>query len=226
MLVRPTRLEVAGFALSFAIAGVLLAGYPVAGGATYASLAAPDGAAVRVNGAIRVLDRTALLGVHRATIAYALGEVDRLPDAPGTSVPLFDPDERSHMADVRSVFAGVRAVLAAALIVLAWRLVRGLRAGPRHLARLARDGAIGAAVLVGAVGVLAAVAFEPLFMAFHLVFFPQGNFLFDPATSNLLAIYPEPYWYGATLRVGLAFVVLAAGVAAGGSVALRRLGDR
>jgi len=131
--VRPSRLDVAGFALSFALSGVLLAVYLVAGEATYASLAAPDGAAVRVNGAIRVLDRTALLGVHRATIAYALGEVDRLPDAPGTSVPLFDPDERSHMADVRGVFAGVRAVLAAALIVLAWRLVRGLRGGPVDL---------------------------------------------------------------------------------------------
>ena len=223
---RPSRPAVAGFALSFALSGVLLAVYLFAGEATYASLAAPDGAAFRVNGAIRVLDRTALLAVHRATLAYVLGEADRLPDAPGTSVPLFDPAERSHLADVRDVFAGVRAVLVAALIALAWRLVRGLRAGPRHLARLARDGAIGAAVLVGAVGVLAAVAFEPLFMAFHLVFFPQGNFLFDPATSNMLAVYPEPYWYGVTLRVGLAFVALAVAVAAAGSVALRRLGDR
>jgi len=224
--VRPSRLEVAGFALSFALAGVLLVVYLLAGEATYASLAAPTGAAVRVNGVVRILDRTALVEVHRATLAYVLGDADRLPDAPGTSVSLFDPDERSHMADVRGVFAGLRAVLAAALIVLVWRLVRGLRAGSGYLARLARDGAIGAAVLVGVVGVLAAVAFEPLFMAFHLVFFPQGNFLFDPATSNLLAVYPEPYWYGVTLRVGGAFVALAAAVAAGSSVALRRPGDR
>jgi len=222
---RPSRLEVAGFALSFALAGVLLSVYLVAGEATYASLAAPTGAAVRLNGAIRVLERSALLTVHRETLGYVLGEADRLPDAPGTGLPLFDPDERSHLADVRDVFAGVRAVLVAALVVLAWRLVRGLRAGTRHLARLARDGAIGAAVLVGVVGVAAAVAFEPLFMAFHLVFFPQGNFLFDPATSNLLAVYPEPYWYGVTLRLGFAFVAFAAAVAVGGSVALRRLGD-
>ncbi len=126
---RRSRLEAAGFALSFALAGVLLTVYPVAGEATYASLTAPAGAAVRVNGAIRVLDRSALLEVHRTTLAYVFGDADRLPDAPGTSVPLFDPDERSHMADVRAVFAGVRAVLAVALIVLCWRLVRGLRAG-------------------------------------------------------------------------------------------------
>ena len=121
------------------------------------------------------------MAVHRATLAYVLAEVDRLPDAPGTGVPLFDPDERRHLADVRDVFGGVRAVLAVALIVLAWRLVRGLRAGTGHLARLARDGALGAALLVGLVRAVAALPFEP--PAGLPPFFRRAT-LFYPATST------------------------------------------
>ena len=60
--------------------------------------------------------------------------------------------------------------------------------------------------------IVAAVAFEPMFLAFHYVFFPQGNFLFGPG-SNLIRLYPEAYWYAVTLRVGVAFVVMTAVVA-------------
>jgi uncharacterized membrane protein len=71
------------------------------------------------------------------------------------------------------------------------------------------------------VGVAAALAFEPLFLAFHYVFFPQGNFLFDPATSNLLRLYPESYWYGVTVRIGAGFVAVALTLAGAAHLALR-----
>jgi hypothetical protein len=44
--------------------------------------------------------------------------------------------------------------------------------------------------------------------------------------SNLLALYPTAYWYGITLRIGLTFLALAAAVALGGHVALRRSSSR
>jgi uncharacterized membrane protein len=68
---------------------------------------------------------------------------------------------------------------------------------------------------------VATVAFEPLFLAFHYVFFPQGNFLFDPATSNLVRLYPDWYWEGISLRVGLSFVLLALVVAGVAHLRLR-----
>jgi uncharacterized membrane protein len=70
--------------------------------------------------------------------------------------------------------------------------------------------------------VAAAVAFDPLFLLFHDVFFPQGNFLFDPATSNLIRLYPEWYWQGITAGVGVSFIVVALLVAAAAHIALRR----
>ena len=85
-----------------------------------------------------------------------------------------------------------------------------------------RDGAVTAGVVVAALGVIAALAFEQVFLLFHEVFFPQGNFLFDPATSNLVRLYPDWYWQGITLRIGLSFIAVAAAVAVAASLGLRR----
>jgi uncharacterized membrane protein len=76
------------------------------------------------------------------------------------------------------------------------------------------------------VGIAAALAFEPLFLLFHRIFFPQGNFLFDPSTSNLIRLYPDWYWQGITALVAGSFI--AAGVAVAGTcaLALRRLRRR
>jgi uncharacterized membrane protein len=87
--------------------------------------------------------------------------------------------------------------------------------------RLVRDAAIAAGAGTAIVAAGAAVAFDPLFLLFHEVFFPQGNFLFGP-DSNLLVLYPEPYWYGVTLRIGLAFVALMAALATVMAATLRR----
>jgi len=86
---------------------------------------------------------------------------------------------------------------------------------------LIRDAGLAAAIGVAAIAIAAVVAFDPLFLVFHEVFFPQGNFLF-PANSNLLAMYPDPYWYGVTLRVGLTFVAAMAVVAITSAATLRR----
>ena len=125
------------------------------------------------------------------------------------------------MADVRNVFVGARiaAVVAAAvagvLLVVTWRRDR------REALLLVRDGTAAAAVAMALVGVLAAVAFDPLFLLFHEIFFPQGNFLFGP-DSNLIAMYPDAYWSGVVLRIGLALVIVTATIAIGATATLRR----
>ncbi|MHB8631297.1 MAG: lipoprotein intramolecular transacylase Lit, partial [Candidatus Limnocylindria bacterium] len=71
------------------------------------------------------------------------------------------------------------------------------------------------------VAIAAAVAFDPLFLLFHELFFPQGNFLFGPE-SNLIAMYPDAYWYGVTMRIAVTLVVAAAVIAVAATAALRR----
>jgi uncharacterized membrane protein len=117
------------------------------------------------------------------------------------------------------VFRGAEVLAILSLGVVAFRLRRA-HADGRAL-RLARDGAVLAVGLVAVVGVLAVVAFDQLFLLFHELFFPQGNFLFPP-DSNLIRLYPEWYWQGITAGVGVSFIAVALLAAGAAQIALRR----
>jgi len=125
------------------------------------------------------------------------------------------------MADVRRVFIGaeIAAVCGLAAIMILGRAVA--RRGSASVAALARDASVIAAAAVAVLGIAAAVAFDSLFLAFHELFFPQGNFLFPP-DSNLIAMYPDQYWYETTIRIGAAFVVAMAVIAIASAATLRR----
>jgi len=165
------------------------------------------------------LDLQALTGWHNAWFAYVTGDGDRPPISFGASI--FTVGEYAHMADVRNVFIGARIAAVAGAIIAALVILLASRRGRIAAVVLVRDAAIAASIGSAVVAVAAAVAFDPLFLLFHEIFFPQGNFLF-PADSNLLAMYPDPYWYGVTLRVGLTFVAAMAVVAITSAATLRR----
>ena len=162
---------------------------------------------------------TAVL-VHGQWSRYVTGGTAE-PPRPPLIPSLFTEDEYSHMADVRRVFEAAKFLVPVSLFVIVIRLQRARARSPREMWRLVRDGSLIAAALVVLVGLVAAFAFEPLFLAFHYVFFPQGNFLFDPATSNLIRLYPDWYWQGMSVRVGLSFVVVALGLALAAALRLR-----
>ena len=205
------RWEAALATLCLAVAGLVGLAIVWAQPGVYADIARQGGFDRAV---FRALDGTPsvvmtlprLVDLHGSWLAYVTGT----GAGPGgtTAVVFFTAAEWSHMRDVRAVFVAAEiAALAAAAILFV--LVARIRVrGPIAIARLVRSAALAAAIGVAALAGAAAVSFDALFLAFHEVFFPQGNFLFDPATSNLLALYPDAYWYGVTLRVGLSFVAL------------------
>ena len=121
--------------------------------------------------------------------------------------PLLDADERSHMTDVSRLvrlLAGVAvAALAAFGMSAAW-----LRREPARRGRimLVAAGSIGTAALL--LAIVFAVAFEPAFLAFHQLFFPPGTYLFEPG-SDLITLFPEPFWFDAALAAGTVIVLVA-----------------
>ena len=218
-MTRPPIWVVGLFAAAFAISAAFQAVYVFAGADTYRDLARGRGVVVFVlPDASLHADESSLVAFHERTLLYVL---DRAPE-PATCCggrPLFDESERAHLADVRQVFRAVNIVWTVAGLIVVALLLRARLRG--YFMRMVRDGALWSAGGMLVMGVVAAVALEPAFLAFHYVFFPQGNFLFDPATSNLLRLYPESYWYGVTLRVGAASVAVALGVAGAAHLALR-----
>lgn len=220
----PGKIETALFAVGFAMAALVLLALLWSGVGAYVDMARATGVAgatfyEHATGSNSVqLSLDELAEQHRAWSAYITGGRED-PPAAG---PLYTADEISHMADVRQVFDGAKILIPAGLFVMAIRLQRARARSAAAMFRLVRDGAVAAGIAVAAIGIIAALAFDQAFLLFHEVFFPQGNFLFDPATSNLVRLYPDWYWQGITFRIGLSFVAVAGAVAIAASVGLRR----
>ncbi len=112
--------------------------------------------------------------------------------------------EAAHLRDARSLLwiGIVLAVLSAGLIAAA--LIHRPKDARRWRA-VARGGA-GLAVGAVVVGVVGYFAFDTLFVLFHEVFFPGGNWEFPP-DSNMIRLYPYPFWELTALALGVLCVV-------------------
>ena len=220
------RVEVAIFAIAFVVFGLVALALVWSGDWAYSGLANVNGvkqtafffppqSALDGRGVDVPIDLSVVVSAwHHPWAAYVTGASSE-PPAQG----FFTADEYAHMADVRAVFRGAEYAAALALVVLFFRVQRARRRA--DVLRLVRAGSLIAAGIVAVIGVSAAVAFDPLFLLFHEVFFPQGNFLFAP-DSNLIRLYPEWYWQGITAGVGASFITVSLLVAGAAHIALRR----
>jgi len=121
--------------------------------------------------------------------------------------PLLDERERSHMRDVSLLvrILGAIVLLSAVIAGVTGAMLGGER---RRAGRIL----LVAGGLVGTIAILLAgtfaVAFEPAFVVFHEIFFPPGTWLFEEG-SNLITLFPQPFWFDAALAAG-ATIILAA----------------
>jgi integral membrane protein (TIGR01906 family) len=125
-------------------------------------------------------------------------------------VPALTAAERGHMQDVRGVFAAFYAAALAGLVALValWVGARGAVARRRFWRRVAGAGVvIAVVVLVG--GIAGVVLFDAAFTLFHQVFFPGGNWQFDPATARLVQLFPQAFWIESSIGVGAVVIALA-----------------
>ena len=221
------RIEVAIFAIALALFGLVALALVWSGDWAYAFLANINGVKqVTFSFPPRALGpgptdspvdlATVISAWHHPWAAYVTG-VSAEPALVTQGV--FTADEYAHMADVRAVFRGAEYAAALALFVMIFRVQRARRRG--GAVRLVRAGALTAAGIAVVIAIAAVVAFDPLFLLFHQVFFPQGNFLFSP-DSNLIRLYPEWYWQGITAGVGSSFIAVSLLVAGAAHTALRR----
>lgn len=122
--------------------------------------------------------------------------------------PILDAEERSHMADVGALVRVLAALEAGSIVVL---LIAGwlLRAQRALRGRLLVWAALAVGGVALALGVLFAVAFDTAFASFHALFFAEGTWTFGP-DSNLIRLFPEPFWFETSLLAGLSIVLGAA----------------
>ncbi len=122
----------------------------------------------------------------------------------------YDAAERGHLGDARTLL-GIFLV-AGGISIAGIGAVLGRRAASRGATWtvVSRAGLITAIVVIVA-GVISLVAFDSLFTLFHRVFFPAGNWSFDPATQRLVQLYPFTFWQIASAALGALVFLLGLG---------------
>ncbi len=147
----------------------------------------------------------------------------------GQSFTLFNQKEVAHLKDVKGliwldywVLLGTGAyVLVYAVVSLYW-LARECR---RRLATAVINGSGLTIGLILLLGLLALLDFDRFFLQFHLISFANDLWQLDPTKDYLIMLFPQGFWYDATLFCAvltLAMAAILAGVAGGYLLITRR----
>ena len=147
----------------------------------------------------------------------------------GVERNLFDTDEVAHMSDVKQLFLKTYRVQGASLLFILLMtgaaVARYRRRVYEPIALWLRRGSLIAAVAIVVIGVASLVAFDQVFLLFHYLGFPEGNFLFDTRTDYLVRVFPLRFWEEITFFIGLLTLIEAA-ILYGIGVAIPRVAER
>ncbi len=169
-------------------------------------------------GAVTRLDDRQLERVADAFVAYFQappGRMDVQVTIGGQQRPLFNEREIVHMEDVQALiqlFLRLQIITAGVVLArLAFMLL--VERSPRAMGLEMLWSAGLVVVLVLLVGVLSFVDFTELWTRFHQVAFRNDLWLLDPRTDYLIMLFPEPFWFTATLRMATGTALMTAAVA-------------
>ena len=164
------------------------------------------------------LDDAQLGRIADAFVAYfqaPRGQIQMQVTAFGQPRPLFNDREVAHMEDVQALiqfFLRMQLIAAAVVVVrLAFAIVVDRSAVP-----LGRDMLWSTGLMVGLVilvGVLSLLDFDALWTRFHQVAFRNDLWQLDPNSDYLIMLFPEPFWFAATIRMGTSVALQTALVA-------------
>ncbi len=140
----------------------------------------------------------------------------------GLERELYNEREVHHMRDVKGLVQGTYfvAIVTAVYLLLVTAAGYYQRRGEFNpeLGRLAMRGGLSTLAIVAVVGLFALVGFDSLFLLFHQISFANDLWQLDPRTDYLLIMFPQGFWFDATMRVALTTIlgaVLAAGTGGG-----------
>jgi integral membrane protein (TIGR01906 family) len=171
------------------------------------------------------LDDPQLQRIADAFVAYFQGppgQIQMQVTAFGQSRPLFNAKEVTHMEDVQRLiqFFLQMQLVAAAVVVLRVVVVF---ASDRASAPIGRELLWSAALMVALVvlvGVLSLMDFDALWTRFHQIAFRNDLWQLDPSKDYLIMLFPEPFWFTATLRMATTVALQTLAIAVVGVVLL------
>ena len=129
----------------------------------------------------------------------------------GKSFELFNQREVVHLKDVKElIWLDYRVLLGALIYALGYAVGSLFWQRRRYWHRLAWKGLGGSSLtlaLMLALGLGTLLGFDQLFLQFHLLSFTNDFWQLDPTRDYLIMLFPQGFWYDATLFCALAGVV-------------------
>ena len=123
----------------------------------------------------------------------------------GVEQDLFNDREVAHMKDVKRLVWGIYILALASAVYLTLVVAAGFaKQRGRFLEPLAKQVAWGGGLtllLLVIFGVAASAGFDSLFLKFHQLSFANDLWQLDPRTDYLVKIFPQNFWFDATLWV-------------------------
>ncbi len=160
------------------------------------------------------------------TLAYVKGAGDESLIADLTfddGRPVYNQREIRHLTDVRVLVRQTSLLhVAAGLIILLGTAYLVWSGRSQSAARALASGSALTVGIIGAIGIIAAFAFRFFFVRFHRAFFTGETWIF-PTTDTLIQVFPEKFWFDASLLIVILTLVEAAAI---GILALTWLGIR
>lgn len=125
----------------------------------------------------------------------------------GAEQDLFNDREVAHMSDVKQLVRGVYILALASAVYLAVTVVTGfaMQRG-RFVEPLAKRALWGGGLTLGLLvvfGIAALVGFDSVFLKFHQLSFANDLWQLDPRTDYLVRIFPQDFWFDATMWVAV-----------------------
>jgi len=128
-----------------------------------------------------------------------------------TEVSLYNEREILHMIDVKALMKGVFSIVVwsgLSILVLAVAGALLLRKEfPDLLARSLRWSAIGTGAFLLVFGIASLINFGWVFTQFHFLSFANDLWLLDPRTDYLVIMFPQQFFFEATLFIGALTIV-------------------
>lgn len=119
----------------------------------------------------------------------------------------FSETEKSHMADVKHLIRTMQfiyygaAILSIGLFFYCYRKFKDDKyMFIRVLAKSLLYSSIAAGMFLVLIFLMSVFSFDFLFNVFHLIFFPQGNWMFDNS-SMLITMFPQQFFFDISLRI-------------------------
>jgi integral membrane protein (TIGR01906 family) len=169
------------------------------------------------NGVYEKLNKDDVLGMTKEIFSFfkyqdKLDGQIKYADVSRRSVAFFTENEISHMVDVRDLIFKILLIFYVSLTILILLLTLLLILERKHIKRLKGTGLVfvissSVVLFMFIILYILSMNFSHLFDNFHLLFFPQGNFMFD-SNSLLITLFPFNFFYQYFVRLVIGSTVL------------------